>query len=443
MTKKLYCEVTLAIVVSICLGALNSIFAKIKADQLQIFDGLASGLMNAVGYCVGYVPMCYYRYRRGLVTPEMLEFMWIDSGGARRFFRGAHRFVVVGGFADDVGQICSSVAQPFVSIVAATLLGQTSSLWTVAASAMVLNARYTFQEFFGIAVALVGASIEVVDISEGNDKSTQFSMALLLLVAAAAPAVSFVFKEKCFRLYAAAKRRKKVATASSGEASELLGASDKQLDIWVVASAAAIWSLFWAPLVSLATSFIKKPGHLSFRRFAIDTFLCFSNNLDYADFIDDDTTDAHNACTVAWQWWLIYMVTNVAYNVSIYNVVRLASTLTSFVCGKLVTPLTIMLSLLPWPVIGRGSFSATQGLSLVVIFLGVVVFRLGTIHREKRFFSDANKNEACCWPLLRCRKSDDDDKPLLLPSEDEAVALRDADYLAAGDGLLVITEEQP
>ena len=359
-----------------------------------MFDGPASGIMNPIGY-LGYFPILYLRYRSGIVTREQLEFMYVDSGDGikHRMVRGAHRYIIAGGLADEAGQICSSVAQPYVSIVASTLLSQTSSVWTVMTSFLVLGARYIAQEFLGILIALAGASLEVIDIQSGGD--SQFSMSLVYLASAAAPAISFVFKEKCFRLWHHNNTEK--------------GGS---LDVWVVASAAAVWSLAWAPFVTLATAYIKKPNHISLPQYLRDTFRCFSNHLDYDDYyLDDDSFDddgdARKACTVAWQFWLLYMVTNLAYNISVYRVVRLASALTSFVCGKLVTPLTIALSLFPWPVIGAGSISPVQGLSLVVIFVGVTIFRLGTIANQRRF--GANGDGACCWPLLPSRRHYIDD----------------------------------
>jgi len=439
-----------AIVVSICLGALNGIFSKIKADQLQRFDGLASGVMNAIGYVAGYFPILYLRWRAGIVTTGMLRFMYVDSGDGRRYVRGAHRFIIAGGLADEAGQICSSVAAPYVSIIASTLLGQTSSVWTVVASSIVLHARYVFQEFLGVAVALLGASIEVVDLRNGGDHKTQFSMALLVLAAAAAPAVSFVFKEKVFRLW---RQRKKNETSSSsserrrrrpqtetkttpllrshqGAESSAPTTDVSQLDVWVVASAAAVWSLAWAPAVSLATSYIKKPSSMSLSRYVVNTFRCFSNQLDYRDFIDDDDddSDAKRACTAAWQWWLLYMVTNIAYNISVYRVVRLASALTSFVCGKLVGPLTIALSLLPWPVVGAGTVTTVQGASLAVVLTGVAIYRLGTMANRRRFGPDGTDDDACCWPIRRRRSSSSIrkkrlpiDDTFLRDVEDEAV----------------------
>lgn len=385
-------EVTASIALSIGLGALNSVLSKIKADQLQIFDGLVSGIMNAIGYMVGYFPILYWRYRSGLVTREMLRFMYVDAGEPRPL-RGAHRFIVLGGLADEAGQVLGSIASPYVSIVASALLGQTSSIWTTMTSAVVLKARYTTQEFVGIAVALAGASIEVWSLRQGDDKSTRFDMATLVLLAAMAPAISFVFKEHCFRLWHKRRDQALLTRADEGSAAEL--------DVWVVASAAALWSWIWAPATSLVISLLKKPSGMSVSHYAATSFGCFLNRVDYDDrFMDDDeddASDAHLACRWAWQFWLVYMIVNVAYNISIYRVIRITSTLTSFVAGKLVTPATLALSLAPWPVIGRGSVNPMQGLSLLVIFLGVAIFRQGTVIKE-RVFPDGAAG-ACCWPL--------------------------------------------
>lgn len=382
------CGITGAIFLSIGLGALNSILSKIKADQLQRYDGLVSGVMNALGYVVGYTPILYWRYRLGIVTREMLRFMYVDAGVGGSIIKGAHKFIVIGGLADEAGQVASSIAQPYVSIVATSLLSQTSSLWTMVTSYAVLGARYTAQEFAGIAIALGGASIEVVAIRNGSDNGTQFSMALLVLASAVAPAFSFVFKEKCFRLWNATRKDRLLRQQEHIE-----------LDVWVVASAAAMWSLIWAPATSLFISLLKKPSHVSVAAYAMQSFRCFANKVDYSKFIDDDDdSDAKLACRWAWQFWLLYMANNVAYNISIYRVVRLTSALTSFICGKLVTPTAILLSLLPWPVIGSANLEPLQLVSLCVILAGVAIFRHGS-HRNNALFGSQNP-EACCWPLL-------------------------------------------
>ncbi|KAJ8601771.1 hypothetical protein CTAYLR_006825 [Chrysophaeum taylorii] len=394
-----------AIATVVCLGGLNSIFSKIRADQLQEFDGLACGVMNAIGYVVFYFAYVAYAYRTGAITPEMMRFMYVDAGdetarkSSWRIWRGAHRYIVAGGLADEAGQVCGFVAQPYVSIIASALLSQTSSAWNMCWSASLLGARYVAQEFAGVGIALAGASLEVLDIESGNDRGTRFDMALLLLASAAAPSLSFVLKEKCFRLWEGAPR-------------PLLG-DRKDLDVWVVASAAAVWSLAWAPAVTLATAVIQRPHNMSVSRYFVETARCFGNDVDYASkFIDDDDDDgdARRACRQAWQYWLLYMVNNICYNISIYRVVRLTSALTAFVCLKIVVPVAVVLAVaVEWPYVGRGTMTATQGISLVVILVGVAIFRHGSYVNERRFGGrrrregrddeNGGSDWVCCWPL--------------------------------------------
>mmetsp|Transcript_20277 Transcript_20277/g.26263 ORF Transcript_20277/g.26263 Transcript_20277/m.26263 type:complete len:420 (-) Transcript_20277:2754-4013(-) len=385
MTDRNNFNVTIAILISISLGALNSVLVKIKSDELQIYDGLVSGVMNAIGYCALYWPMLYLRWYFNIVPTEHIKFMFLHDG-TKRF--GAQRFIIAGGLADETGQILSAVAQPYVSIVASTLLSQTSSLWTMVTSASLLDARYTLQEFIGVGIALSGASIEIFAIEQGSDRGTKVSMAALILLAAIAPAFSFALKEKCFRLW-----RKNNVTQPLIQSQ----ANQNELDVWVVASAAGLWSFIWAPFVCIVTAYIKKPNHMALKTYVDQAFACFVNRFDYADkFLDDDDDgDARFACTHAWQWWTIYMIINVLYNISIYRVVRLASALTSFVAGKLVAPVAILLTLAPWPVIGNGVLKPIQILSLIVILLGVAIFRHGTMQKDSLQLSKG----VCCWPL--------------------------------------------
>lgn len=388
-------EEVCAILVCIVLGSMNSILSKIRADQLQEFDGLACGIMNPVGYMVGYWLIIYGKWRRD-ITPEMMRFMYVDAGDGATWCRGAHRWIIVGGLFDEIGQVCGFVAQPYVSIIASALLSQTSSAWNMCWSSLILHARYITQEFAGVAVALTGASLEVLNIKNG-EQGTRFDMALLLLVSAAAPSLSFVLKEKCFRVWRGTDR----------------------LDVWVVASAAAVWSFVWAPPVTFVTAFVNTPGNMSTTRYFTKTLQCFANNVDYELYIDDDG-DAKRACQVAWQAWLVYMVNNVLFNVSIYRLVRLTSALTAFVVMKAITPVAIALSLFKWPYIGKGTISPMSGVSLALILIGVAIFRHGGHVKATK---GLDPRRVCCWPLadvlLRDKKpppSRVDDTPLLVAS---------------------------
>jgi len=169
-----------------------------------------------------------------------------------------------------------------------------------------------------------------------------------------------------------------------------------------------VWSLAWAPAVTVVQSVVHRPRGLSLRRYYVETARCFANRVDYSEYIDDDddTGDARSACRAAWQFWILYMTTNICFNISIYRVVRLTSALTAFVAMKATVPVAIALSLFRWPYVGRGTISFLNGVSLVVILVGVAVFRHGASVKERRVRSTPTATERiCCWPLCASSSS--------------------------------------
>ena len=138
-----------ALVVCVALGSLSGVLSKLRGDQLREYDGLC-GVMSALGSVVGYAVVLQIRSRQKMVTPEMLRFVFVtvDDGRARRSTRaaarwwraaGAHKYLMVAGFVDQVGRSLWVAAQPKASPVVVTLLSATSALWAAAGSCLALG----------------------------------------------------------------------------------------------------------------------------------------------------------------------------------------------------------------------------------------------------------------------------------------------------------------
>ena len=154
--------------------------------------------------------------------------------------------------------------------------------------------------------------------------------------------------------------------------------------------------------ITLVTSLVQKPAGASVPAFAADGFRRFANLAARGAGAVDDDTDDDATCAGAWQWYVAYMAINLCYNYSIYWVVRHHSALLAFVTIKAVTPTAALLSLLRWPVIGRGSMSSLDGVSLSLIVVGVAVFRHGASVREAQFGGQQQRTaqmRVCCWPI--------------------------------------------
>ena len=433
-----------ALAAVVALGALNSVVGKIRAVKLGVYDGLIAGLINAFVYFLVYVGILCSRLRSGLVTPAEIRFTFgarvfparTAGGGplatARRAWEraGIHKLMIVGGAADCTTQVLTFVALPSVSIIVNALLSQTTALFNMLWSMALLDSRFVALELLGIAIALSGAALTVFEVASGGGQGTKLQFALLIVVSCCGMALSFVLKEKCFRAYsswraggarapAGANAEVAVLHATDGGAPLLPGetgvqadaegsaaarekALPRELDIWCVNSAAALWSLIWVLPITIVTSLVQKPAGASVPAFAADGFRCFANLAARGAGAVDDDTDDDATCAGAWQWYVAYMAINLCYNYSIYWVVRHHSALLAFVTIKAVTPTAALLSLLRWPVIGRGSMSSLDGVSLSLIVVGVAVFRHGASVREAQFGGQQQRTaemRVCCWPI--------------------------------------------
>merc|ERR1719282_1876179 len=93
--------------------------------------------------------------------------------------------------------------------------------------------------------------------------------------------------------------------------------------------------------------------------------------------------DPASGCENAWQTYLIYLVLDILFNIGVYMLVRDGSALLTFVSLKLMSPMTALLSLVPWPVIGASHITWAECASLLVVLLGAIVFRYGNLHKQR------------------------------------------------------------
>lgn len=391
----------------ILLGGLNSIAGKIRAQEHQEYDGLVAAVLNTISYVVVYFSVLLVEYRRGEVSTEELLFIY-GKGGV------AYSVMLCAGFCDVASQVLGFTAQPYVAIVVSLLLSQTSTVWNMVWSMLVLQYRYILLECVGLAVCLSGAVLTLLPVflgvSNGTTASTRTRpfMALFVLLSSAVAALGFVLKEKCFRQWEAEAGRPTEQTAiaaSSGGGTT----PAPRLNIWCVNSAGAVWSLIFVLPISVVTSCLKKPANMSVSSFMANGAMCFFNSAS----VDVDRSYFEGACQRGWQSWAIYIVVNISWNYSIYYVLKHQSALMAFMCMKAIAPVALVLSLFNWPIIGAGTVTTTQLASLGIILCGIVMFRHGALMREARFGSQREAAEradyteiakqrtarVCLWPL--------------------------------------------
>jgi len=95
--------------------------------------------------------------------------------------------------------------------------------------------------------------------------------------------------------------------------------------------------------------------------------------------------------------YFIYIVVNLAYNILLLLIVKRASALLSFIALKAIIPISIILFLFDWPLIGSSEMSYEEVVGLIVILMGLVLYRYFTVQKEEHKLG-------CCSAELACLK---------------------------------------
>lgn len=246
-----------------------------------------------------------------------------------------------------------------------------TALW----SASLLRVKYVAVELIGLIVVVLGSATAFMQLSQGGLSSTNIPMATLVCLSTACTAMSFTLKEMVFRRYTAEYH--------------------DDLDIFVVNSAASVFSLCWSLPVSSAIEWLRQP--LGFTQRLEDGFFCL---------VAERPTDI-SSCQYATSTYIIYMSLNIFYNISVYALVAKHSALLTFVCMKLTAPLAAILSLIPWPLIGSSEIPSSEWVALAVILAGVFLFRHGNHVKDKAMADAAVSATAwmlCCFPFFQKKK---------------------------------------
>jgi len=165
------------------------------------------------------------------------------------------------------------------------------------------------------------------------------------------------------------------------------------LDVWCVISTSAFFQMLWSPFVVGVCMFvICNREKRDLFEYLTSAMTCLGGT------IPDWDVKAQNGalCDGAWEKYLLYMVVNLLYNVSLYVVMQQYSAILSFVAQKLTAPLSVLLFVLPlWRWLGYEPQSSNiwEACSFLVMLVGLTLFRHGTETRERQ----PGPPTACCW----------------------------------------------
>ncbi|XP_048437448.1 protein CLT2, chloroplastic isoform X1 [Pyrus x bretschneideri] len=327
-------RVVLSSALTIALAVANRVFYKLALVPMKSHPFFLAQF-TTFGYVVIYFSILVVRYRSGVVTDEMIGLP-------------KSRFAAIGAL-EALGVASGMAAAAMLPGPAIPILSQTFLVWQLSFSALLLGRTYTFNQIVGCILVATGVAAAV---SSGSDSGQMLSgvesiWPALMIASSAFQAGASIIKEFVF-VDAAAHLK------------------EKSLDIFVVNSFGsgfqALFVLLFLPFLSnlRGIPFAQLPSYLK------DGACCFLN-------IGADTTGCNGAPLLP----LLYIATNLFFNISLLNVVKISSAVVASLIVMLSVPISIYVLSLPLPYMEGGSTLSPFFLfGSAVLVLGLTLYSI-------------------------------------------------------------------
>ncbi|KAL9143964.1 hypothetical protein ABFS82_14G268300 [Erythranthe guttata] len=303
--------------VTVALAIANRVLYKLALVPMKEFPFFLAQL-TTFGYVAIYFSILFMRYRAGIATDEMLSFPKIP-------------FIIIG-LLEALGVVSGMYSGAMLPGPAIPILNQTFLLWQLAFSMLILGRTYSLNRFAGSFLVAAGVVLAVTSGSEHDQllSGVEFVWPAMMIASSAFQAVASILKESVFL---------DAATRLKG----------KLIDIFVVNS---FGSGFQGIPLSEFPSYLKSGA------------ACFFN-------IGANTTGCDGSPTLP----LLYIITNIAFNISVLNLLKYSSAVVSSLAVMSSVPISIYILSLPLPYLPEGAnLSPFFVLGSAVLMVGLIVY---------------------------------------------------------------------
>ncbi|CAL9768705.1 unnamed protein product [Musa acuminata subsp. burmannicoides] len=327
-------KIAVASTVTILLAVLNRVLYKLALVPMKEYPFFLAQV-TTFGYVAVYFFILYLRYSAGIVTKEMLALP-------------KSQFIAIG-FLEALGVASGMSAGAMLPGPAIPILSQTFLVWQLILSVLILGRKYSFIQVFGCLLVTAGVVIAVASGANNGEFLSQVELLwpALMVASSAFQAAASILKE--FVFIDGAKR--------------LWG---KPPDIFVVNS---FGSGFQALFVFLLLPFLSNIRGIPFAE--LPAYLrsgaaCFLN-----------VGSLTKGCEGAPLLPLLFIAMNMAFNISLLNLVKMSSALVSSLATTLAVPLSIYILSLPLPYIPEGaSLNVHFVVGAAILVLGLIIYNL-------------------------------------------------------------------
>ncbi|KAK9834944.1 hypothetical protein WJX84_003484 [Apatococcus fuscideae] len=289
-------------------GVVNRVLYKMALNPLGNYVFFLAQLQT-FGYCLCYFTFLFVRKRQGIVTDEML------AAPDKRLF-------ALNGLLEAMSQLLGLVGAANLPGVVLPLFQQTVLIWTIGFGYVILGKKLKSVQILG--ALLVGGGVGYASFPAGESVGVLSEVdpkyALIFISSMIFPALSSIIKEKIFT-----------------DAKEKLGG--KQLDLFVVNSfgslSQAVFVLLFLPVLTSLRGIPLSglPGYLT------DGAKCFVGG----------SPSCGSDCSAAPLLPLLYVAFNLAFNISILQLLRSAGNVVQSIVLASIVPITIYAFTLPLP----------------------------------------------------------------------------------------------
>ncbi|KAG0552333.1 hypothetical protein BDA96_01G499200 [Sorghum bicolor] len=287
------------------------------------------------GYVLVYFSILFIRFRAGIVTREMLALP-------------KSQFMLIG-LLEALGAASGMAAAAMLPGPSIPVLSQSFLVWQLILSVLILGRKYRANQILGCLLVTTGVILAVAGgASDGLILSeVKFFWPAVMMTSAAFQAAASIIKE--FVFIDGAKRLE-----------------GKRPDIFVVNS---FGSGFQALFIFLLLPFLSNLKGIPFAQ--LPAYLnrgaaCFLN-------VGGNLKDCHGAPLLP----LLYITLNMAFNISILNLVKMSTAVVASLTSTLAVPLSIYILSLPLPYLPEGTDLSTSFLiGVATLVLGLLLYNL-------------------------------------------------------------------
>ncbi|KAK0576755.1 hypothetical protein LWI29_022802 [Acer saccharum] len=320
--------------ITVTLAIANRVLYKLALVPMKQYPFFLAQF-TTFGYVVIYFSILFARYRMGIVTDEMIRLP-------------KSRFMAIG-FLEAIGLASGMASAAMLPGPSIPILNQTFLVWQLALSAFLLRRKYSLNQIAGCLLVATGVVIAVASGSNAGQmlSGVEFIWPAIMIASCAFQAGASIIKE--FIFVDAIKRLK-----------------GKSVDIFVVNS---FGSGFQALFVLLLMPFLSNLKGIPFAQLPL--YLksgagCFLN-------MGANTLGCDGAPLLP----LLYVTTNLAFNISLLRLMKISSAVVTSLVVTLSVPLSIYVLSLPLPLIPESSSLSPFFLfGSLILVLGLLLYNL-------------------------------------------------------------------